>query len=94
VLSFIFHSCREEIINSVVSEEDDIKLSVVEERFLESGYLKSGGNSEKASFVVDVIKDLEKRNKEKRFIEHFVEEYGYPDWEMTRFFSNEEQTVA
>ena len=94
VLSFIFQSCQKETLNSVVSEEDDIKLSVVEERFLESGYLKSGGNSEKADFVVDVIKNLEKQNKEKRFIENFVKKYGYPDWEMVRYFEGNTEIVV
>lgn len=91
-LPFLFYSCHEEIGDEFIQLANKSELSQVEQRFLDPGHLKSGDNEQKANFVAEILVDIEKQNNEQRFIENFVKKYGYPDWEMTRFFTNEEQT--
>ncbi|QIA06780.1 hypothetical protein [Draconibacterium halophilum] len=94
VLPLSFHSCQEEIVEEVVPPVDNSELTAIEKRFLDPGNLKSADDVLKTGFIAEVLNDIEKQNKAEKFIENLVEKYGYPDWEMTRFFSDEEQTVA
>ena len=93
-LLFLFHSCQKENVDEVVPVLDNGELSSIEKRFLDPGNLKSGGDEQKADFVAQILSDMERQDKEQHFIGNFVKRYGYPDWEMTRFFTDEEQTVA
>ncbi len=83
----IFNGCQKDelvLINQTSSEE----------RFLYPGNLKSVDNETKKSFIERIIKDIEKQNKEKKFIDNFVKKFGYPDWELTRWFQTEDEMVA
>lgn len=87
-LLFVVNSCQKEI------NYEHFKLSESEARFLKFSPVKSGNDEKKKEFVQKIINDMDTQNKEKKFIENFVEKYGYPDWEMVRWFESSDETVA
>lgn len=93
VLPFVFYSCDDEMMDQNVIAYD-VELSDIEKRFLDYEQLKSAHESEWQLFVNEILIDLKKQNKHKRFINKFVEKYGYPNWEMARLFKGNEETVA
>jgi hypothetical protein len=85
-------SCQDKKIT-----EDIYSLSEMEIRFLNQSLpdnLKSADYNAKQTFIQKITKDLERQNKEKRFIKNYVEKYGYPDWQMVRWFKSNGETVA
>ncbi len=63
-------------------------------RFLNWNNFEKSASAEEQKFIRNVIDDLTKQNQEEKFIENFVEKYGYPDWDMTRWFKNGDEVVA
>lgn len=72
-------------------------LSETELRFLNQdniNNLKSSDYDGEQAFILKITADLEKQNKEKPFIKNFVKKYGYPNWEMVRWFESNSEIVA
>lgn len=84
----VLNSCQKEIV------EEINQLSINESRFLNTSKVKAGDDEKKQVFVQKIINDIDRQNKEKRFIDNFVKKYGYPDWEMVRWFEKDEEIVA
>jgi hypothetical protein len=88
ILNLFLFSCREDTFN------EPTVLSETEMRFLNMNELKAGSLLSKEFFIEKIITDLEKQNRKKKFIPGFVQKYGYPDWNMTRWFVGNEEVVA
>jgi len=88
ILNLFLFSCREDTFN------EPTVLSETEMRFLNMNELKAGSLLSKEFFIEKIITDLEKQNRKKKFIPGFVQKYGYPDWDMTRWFVGNQEVVA
>ena len=85
----VIGSCEKEMI-----VEEEFSLNVEELPFFDDDELKSGNGNLKDLFIETIKNDLSQQNQKKRFISKFVKKYGYPDWEMVRWFKNENEVVA
>ncbi len=79
------------------NDNEIYSLSKTELRFLNQdniNNLKAENYDSKQAFIDKITTDLERQNKKKPFIKNFVKKYGFPDWEMVRWFESNDEIVA
>ncbi len=78
-------------------EKDHPKVDILSEdivnRFFEYAILKSDWQTPKTDFSIYSIETLRAYNEEVNFIPDFVNELGFADWNNTRYFETNDETV-
>jgi hypothetical protein len=85
------YACQKEKLEEI---SEPLELSDTEKRFLNLNSLKSGALTLEQKFISTITSNLETQNQKEKFIEDFVNQYGYPDWEMVRWFEGNGEEVA